>query len=51
MLAGVLLPGRPIGNLYFSAWSYAVVSQSVYLAADLKMGEYRERVAKVFADS
>ena len=42
MLAGVIIPGRPLGNLYFSSWSHSVVAQSLNLASDLKMGEYRE---------
>jgi hypothetical protein len=41
MLAGVTIPGRPLGNLYFSAWSHSVIAQSLNLAADLKLGEYR----------
>ncbi|WOO80304.1 Oligopeptide transporter 5 [Vanrija pseudolonga] len=40
MVAGVAHPGRPIANLYFSAWSHSVISQSLNLASDLKMGEY-----------
>nr|XP_031859812.1 uncharacterized protein CI109_004660 [Kwoniella shandongensis]KAA5526884.1 hypothetical protein CI109_004660 [Kwoniella shandongensis] len=40
MLAGVIIPGRPLGNLYFSAWSHAVIAQSLNLASDLKEGIY-----------
>ncbi|WVQ69693.1 uncharacterized protein L199_007913 [Kwoniella botswanensis] len=40
MVAGLTSPGRPIANLYFSAWSHSVISQSLNLACDLKMGEY-----------
>ncbi|WVF65583.1 hypothetical protein IAT40_000313 [Kwoniella sp. CBS 6097] len=40
MVAGLTSPGRPIANLYFSAWSHSVISQSLNLASDLKMGEY-----------
>lgn len=42
MLAGVIIPGRPLGNLYFSAWSHSVIAQSLNLASDLKMGQYRK---------
>ncbi|WWC69095.1 uncharacterized protein I206_103031 [Kwoniella pini CBS 10737] len=40
MVAGLTSPGRPIANLYFSSWSHSVISQSLNLACDLKMGEY-----------
>ncbi|KAH6874904.1 OPT oligopeptide transporter [Thelonectria olida] len=40
MLAGLMLPGRPIGNMYFAAWSHNVISNVVNLSNDLKMGEY-----------
>ncbi|WWC89674.1 uncharacterized protein L201_004599 [Kwoniella dendrophila CBS 6074] len=40
MVAGLTSPGRPVANLYFSAWSHSVISQSLDLASDLKMGEY-----------
>ncbi|KAF5012261.1 hypothetical protein FDECE_1642 [Fusarium decemcellulare] len=40
MLAGLMLPGRPIGNMYFAAWSHSVISNAVNLSNDLKMGEY-----------
>lgn len=43
MIAGLSLPGRPIGNLYFAAWSHNVISNAVNLSNDLKMGEYRKR--------
>ena len=41
MLAGLILPERPIGNMYFAAWSHNVISNAVQLSSDLKMGEYR----------
>lgn len=41
MLAGLMLPNRPIGNMYFAAWSHNVISNAVTLCNDLKMGEYR----------
>ncbi|KOS18852.1 Oligopeptide transporter 6 [Escovopsis weberi] len=40
MLAGLMLPNRPIGNMYFAAWSHNVISNTVTLCNDLKMGEY-----------
>ncbi|KAG5934869.1 hypothetical protein E4U59_005946 [Claviceps monticola] len=40
MLAGLMVPERPIGNMYFSAWWHNVISNSVNLCGDLKMGEY-----------
>ncbi|KOS37894.1 hypothetical protein ACN38_g11306 [Penicillium nordicum] len=40
MLAGLILPGRPVGNMYFAAWSHNVIANAVSLSQDLKMGEY-----------
>lgn len=40
MLAGLMLPGRPVGNMYFVAWSHNVVMSSVSVSNDLKLGEY-----------
>jgi hypothetical protein len=40
MIAGAVNPGRPVANLYFSMWSHDVVSQSIGMAQDLKMGQY-----------
>ncbi|KAI0265053.1 oligopeptide transporter [Gloeopeniophorella convolvens] len=40
MIAGAINPGRPVANLYFSMWSHDVVSTSIGLAGDLKMGQY-----------
>ncbi|CAG8064161.1 unnamed protein product [Penicillium nalgiovense] len=40
MLGGLIVPGRPIGNMYFAAWSHNVVTNGINLASDLKMGEY-----------
>ncbi|KAH6632556.1 OPT oligopeptide transporter [Chaetomium tenue] len=40
MLAGLILPERPIGNMYFAAWSHNVIANTVNLSNDLKMGEY-----------
>lgn len=41
MLAGLMLPEKPIGNMYFAAWSHNVIHNAVNLSNDLKMGEYR----------
>lgn len=41
MLAGLMVPERPVGNMYFAAWSHNVISNTVNLCQDLKMGEYR----------
>jgi len=40
MVAGVIAPGKPVANLYFSMWSHDVVTTAISLAGDLKMGQY-----------
>ncbi|SPO06346.1 related to peptide transporter [Cephalotrichum gorgonifer] len=40
LMAGLILPERPIGNMYFAAWSHNVINCAVTLSNDLKMGEY-----------
>ncbi|KAI0781468.1 oligopeptide transporter [Trametes elegans] len=40
MVAGAVNPGKPVANLYFSMWSHDVVSTSIGLAGDLKIGQY-----------
>ncbi|KXS96592.1 hypothetical protein AC578_11134 [Pseudocercospora eumusae] len=40
MIAGLLIPERPVGNMYFAAWSHNVVACTVQLSSDLKMGDY-----------
>lgn len=56
MVAGATNPGMPVANLYvshilfcdgstltakqFSMWSHDVISTSINLAGDLKMGQY-----------
>lgn len=40
MVAGAVHPGKPVANLYFSMWSHDVISTSIGLAGDLKMGQY-----------
>ncbi|KAJ5443510.1 uncharacterized protein N7458_007382 [Penicillium daleae] len=40
MIAGLTVPGRPVGNMYFASWSHNVIANAVNLSNDLKMGEY-----------
>ncbi|MCO5588277.1 hypothetical protein L7F22_042232 [Adiantum nelumboides] len=40
MIAGAAVPGRPLSNLYFGAWSHTAIAQALNLAGDLKMGTY-----------
>ncbi|KAK1756775.1 OPT oligopeptide transporter [Echria macrotheca] len=40
MLAGLLIPERPTGNMYFAAFSHSAIANCVNLCNDLKMGEY-----------
>lgn len=40
LVGGLLVPGRPIGNMYFAAWSHNVIANTVNMCNDLKMGEY-----------
>ena len=40
MLGGALVPGRPLANLYFTAWGHQVVLLAVNLANWLKVGQY-----------
>ncbi|KAG6007738.1 hypothetical protein E4U21_005577 [Claviceps maximensis] len=40
MLGGLLVPERPVANMYFSAWSHSVITNCVNLCSDLKLGEY-----------
>lgn len=41
VIAGLILPGLPIGNMYFAAWSHNVINSALQLCQDLKLGEYR----------
>lgn len=47
MFAGFIVPGRPVGNMYFAAWSHCVISNTVNLSNDLKMGEYRRYILSI----
>ncbi|KAJ5364810.1 OPT oligopeptide transporter [Penicillium cataractarum] len=40
MIAGLTVPGRPVGNMYFAAWSHNVIQNAVNLSNDLKLWEY-----------
>lgn len=40
MVAGVVAPGRPLANMYFTCWSHGIISQALNLASDLKLGIY-----------
>ncbi|WRT64922.1 uncharacterized protein IL334_001862 [Kwoniella shivajii] len=40
MLAGAILPGRPVANLYFAMFSHEVTVLAVFLAEDMKLAQY-----------
>jgi OPT family oligopeptide transporter len=40
MIGAYLLPGRPLANLYFSAFGYNSLQQGISLLGDLKLGQY-----------
>ncbi|WVQ81284.1 OPT family small oligopeptide transporter [Cryptococcus sp. DSM 104549] len=39
-VAGILMPGKPIGNVTFKCYGYMAMSQALALTADLKLGWY-----------
>ncbi|WWD06796.1 OPT family small oligopeptide transporter [Kwoniella europaea PYCC6329] len=39
-VAGVLMPGKPIGNVTFKCYGYMAMSQALALTSDLKLGWY-----------
>ncbi|KAJ5348698.1 hypothetical protein MYU51_015115 [Penicillium brevicompactum] len=47
MLAGLILPGLPVGNMYFSIWSHNVVTCACDLCGSFKMGDYLKIPPKV----
>ncbi|KZV59208.1 hypothetical protein PENSPDRAFT_724355 [Peniophora sp. CONT] len=47
MIAGAVDPSKPVANIYFSMLSHDVVSQSIGLAQDLKMGQYLKITSRV----
>uniref|UniRef100_A0A0W0F783 Putative OPT oligopeptide transporter n=1 Tax=Moniliophthora roreri TaxID=221103 RepID=A0A0W0F783_MONRR len=40
MIGGAVVPGKPVANMYFSAYGYNPVIQSYKLMQDLKIGQY-----------
>lgn len=40
MIAGFMLPGRPIANMIFKAIAYIGTAQAILFAGDLKLGHY-----------
>jgi OPT family oligopeptide transporter len=40
MVAGAVVHGRPLANLYFASWSHQVILLAFYLANWLKVGQY-----------
>ncbi|KAJ1023605.1 hypothetical protein NDA16_003222 [Ustilago loliicola] len=40
MIGGLIVPGRPLANLYFYAWSHSTIAQVINLSNDLKLGQY-----------
>ncbi|KAF1950451.1 OPT superfamily oligopeptide transporter [Byssothecium circinans] len=40
MICGVIQPGKPVANLYFSMFSHEVTLLAVFLATDMKMAQY-----------
>ncbi|KAG5938898.1 hypothetical protein E4U59_003524 [Claviceps monticola] len=46
-MAGLMIPERPIGNMYFSAWSHSVINSCAMMCLDLRMGEYRKTPPRV----
>ncbi|WVQ74390.1 OPT family small oligopeptide transporter [Cryptococcus sp. DSM 104548] len=39
-VAGILMPGKPIGNVTFKCYGYMAMSQALALTSDLKLGWY-----------
>ena len=42
MLAGLIIPGSPVGNMYFALWSHNIVQCAVDLCSAMKKGNYRK---------
>jgi OPT family small oligopeptide transporter len=47
MIGGALVPGKPVANMYFSAYGYTPVVQSYRLFQDLKIGQYTKLPPRV----
>jgi len=39
-IAGMIIPGNPIGNATFKIYGYIGQSQAIYLLGSLKLGHY-----------
>ncbi|ODN97275.1 OPT family small oligopeptide transporter [Cryptococcus wingfieldii CBS 7118] len=39
-VAGILMPGKPVGNVTFKCYGYMAMSQALALTSDLKLGWY-----------
>ncbi len=39
-IAGMIIPGNPIGNVTFKVYGYISQSQAIYLLGSLKLGHY-----------
>ena len=40
LIAGYLLPGRPVAVMIFKTWGYITMSQALEFTADFKLGHY-----------
>ncbi|KAJ7574141.1 OPT oligopeptide transporter [Mycena floridula] len=47
MLGGAMVPGRPVANMYFTAYGYNPVVQALALLKDLKLGQYTKLPPRV----
>lgn len=47
MIGGAVVPGKPVANMYFSAYGYNPVYQSYKLMEDLKIGQYTKLPPRV----
>jgi hypothetical protein len=39
-IAGVIIPGNPIGNVTFKVYAHISQSQAIHLLSNLKLGHY-----------
>ncbi|EAU89574.2 peptide transporter MTD1 [Coprinopsis cinerea okayama7 len=47
MVGSLVLPGNPLGILYFSTWSESAVSNGMYFTSQLKLGQYLKIPSRV----
>ncbi|KAH6917902.1 peptide transporter MTD1 [Coprinopsis sp. MPI-PUGE-AT-0042] len=47
MVGSLLLPGDPLGILYFSTWSEAIVANGMFFTAQLKLGQHLKIPARI----